>query len=101
MAQPAFSLSLSDIQHIARLARLELTDSEAAQKHAQLNHLFKFIAQMQAMDTSGIEPRAYPTEDCALRLRDDALTEFPERDAYQNCVPDVRDGLYRVPKVIE
>lgn len=74
---------------------------EAERTRAQLNHFFKFVAQIQAVDTRGIEPLAYPFEDCAPRLRDDALTEFPEREAYQKCAPDVHHGLYRVPKVIE
>src|SRR5260363_90488 len=99
MAPPDFSLSLGDIEHIADLARLELAASEAEHMHAQLSHFFKFVAQIQAVDTHGIEPLVYPVEEgCTPRLRDDTLTESPERDACQNGAPDIYNGLYRVPK---
>ncbi|CCD28727.1 Aspartyl/glutamyl-tRNA(Asn/Gln) amidotransferase subunit C (Asp/Glu-ADT subunit C) [Candidatus Glomeribacter gigasporarum BEG34] len=102
MAPPDFSLSLGDIEHIADLARLELAASEAEHMHAQLSHFFKFVAQIQAVDTHGIEPLVYPVEEgCTPRLRDDTLTESPERDACQNGAPDIYNGLYRVPQVIE
>src|SRR5260363_145082 len=70
MAPPDFSLSLGDIEHIADLARLELAASEAEHMHAQLSHFFKFVAQIQAVDTHGIEPLVYPVEEgCTPRLR--------------------------------
>jgi aspartyl-tRNA(Asn)/glutamyl-tRNA(Gln) amidotransferase subunit C len=101
MSRPGFSLSLSDIQRIAHLARLELTTDEAENARAQLNHFFELLTQMQAVDTHGVEPLAHPIEHNTLRLRDDVLTESPDREAYQKCAPDAHDGLYRVPKVIE
>lgn len=98
------SLTLSDVHRIAHLARLELSDADAAPLCDQLNDFFALVARMQAVDTTGIEPLAHPIEavwPVALRLREDALTEIVEREANQACAPAVQDGLYLVPRVIE
>jgi aspartyl-tRNA(Asn)/glutamyl-tRNA(Gln) amidotransferase subunit C len=98
------SLTLSDVQRIARLARLALGDAEARATLDQLNGIFGLIETMQAVDTQGIEPLATPLaaiEEVSLRLREDAITEPNDREAYQESAPAVRDGLYLVPKVIE
>ncbi|MEG7168327.1 Asp-tRNA(Asn)/Glu-tRNA(Gln) amidotransferase subunit GatC, partial [Pseudomonas aeruginosa] len=58
------------------------------------------IDQMQAVDTSGVEPLAHPLE-ATQRLRPDAVTETDHRDAYQTIAPAVEEGMYLVPKVIE
>jgi len=98
------ALTLTDVKRIAHLARLELADADAEHTLVQLNDFFGLVEQMQAVDTAGIAPLAHPIEqieDVALRLRDDAVTETVEREAFQRPAPAVQDGLYLVPKVIE
>jgi aspartyl-tRNA(Asn)/glutamyl-tRNA(Gln) amidotransferase subunit C len=98
------SLTLTDVKRIAHLARLELPDHEAEPTLARLNDFFGLVEQMQAVDTTGIEPLAHPIdaiEEVALRLRNDAVSECVEREEFQRCAPAVQDGLYLVPKVIE
>lgn len=99
------TLALSDVKRIANLSRLELTDQQADQTLEKLNGIFSLVEQMKAVDTSGIEPLSHPiaalTTDLALRLRDDAVTETNQREAYQKPAPATQDGLYLVPKVIE
>lgn len=98
------ALTLTDVKRIAHLARLELADADAEHTLTQLNDFFGLVERMQAVDTAGIAPLAHPIEhieDVALRLRDDAVTEAVDRDAYQRPAPAVQDGLYLVPKVIE
>ena len=98
------ALTLTDVKRIAHLARLELPDSAAGHTLAQLNEFFGLVEQMQAVDTTGIAPLAHPIEqieDVALRLRNDAVTEFDRRADYQQPAPAVQEGLYIVPKVIE
>ena len=98
------ALTLDDVKRIAHLARLELAGDEAARTLEQLNDFFGLVAQMQAVDTTGIAPLAHPIEqieEVALRLREDAVTESVRRDDLQRSAPAVRDGLYLVPKVIE
>ncbi len=98
------SLSLTDVERIAHLARLELSDDDAERMLAQLNHFFTLVERMQAVDTKGIAPLAHPIEQIepvALRLREDRVTAQIDRDANQQPAPAVQDGLYLVPKVIE
>ncbi|MEW5787084.1 MAG: Asp-tRNA(Asn)/Glu-tRNA(Gln) amidotransferase subunit GatC [Pseudomonadota bacterium] len=94
------SLSLQDVERIARLARIRVTESEAAGYRDQLNGIFGLIAEMQAVDTAGVEPMSH-AQDLAQRLRPDTVTEPDRRSAFQAVAPQVEDGLYLVPKVIE
>ena len=94
------SLSQDDVKRIAKLARIEIDDEEAAATQGQLNTIFGLIAAMQAVDTAGVEPMAHAQE-VYQRLRDDTVTETDHRAAFQAIAPAVEDGLYLVPKVIE
>lgn len=94
------SLTLADVEKIARLARLELSAAEADATLVQLNDIFALIEQIQAADTAGIEPMAHAV-DVVQRLRADAVSEADRRAAYQAVAPEVEAGLYLVPKVIE
>ncbi|PTD95810.1 Asp-tRNA(Asn)/Glu-tRNA(Gln) amidotransferase subunit GatC [Pseudothauera lacus] len=94
------SLSLEQVRRVAQLARIELTDADAAATQAKLNGIFDLIEQMQAVDTTGIEPMSHP-QDLATRLRTDAVSEADRRDAFQRIAPQTENGLYLVPKVIE
>jgi aspartyl-tRNA(Asn)/glutamyl-tRNA(Gln) amidotransferase subunit C len=96
------SLALSDVKRIANLARLELTEDQAASTLDKLNGIFSLVEQMRAVDTAGIEPLSHPLQqDLSLRLRDDVVTESNHREEYQKVAPATEDGLYLVPKVIE
>ena len=94
------ALERSDVEKIAHLARLGLTESEIPQTTATLNNILGLIDAMQAVDTTGIEPLAHPLE-ATQRLRADTVTEQNQRDAYQAVAPETEAGLYLVPKVIE
>jgi aspartyl-tRNA(Asn)/glutamyl-tRNA(Gln) amidotransferase subunit C len=94
------SLSLDDVSRIARLARIEISAAEAAQTRDQLNNILDFVAQLQAVNTDGIEPMAHAV-DVVQRLRSDTVTEIDHRDAFQAIAPETEAGLYLVPKVIE
>lgn len=99
------SLSLSDIDRLAKLAQLELSAQQSADTLAKLNDIFALVEQMKAVDTHGVEPLAHPVamwrNDLAMPLRADRVTEADRRDDYQQPAPSVQDGLYLVPKVIE
>lgn len=94
------SLTLDDVKRIAHLARIEVSEDEATGYLSQLSSILGLVEEMQAVDTSGIEPMAH-AQDVALRLREDAASEANRRDAYQAVAPQVEAGLYLVPKVIE
>lgn len=94
------SLSLDEVRHIAKLARLELADGDVDATQAKLNGIFSLIEEMQAVNTDGVEPMSHPQE-LAQRLRPDVVTEGKHRDAFQAIAPQTEAGLYLVPKVIE
>ncbi len=98
------ALTPQDTSRIAHLARLELSAAEAPEMLQQLNDFFGIVAQMDAVDTSGVEPLYTPLsaiQQLPLRLRDDLVTETDDRSANQRSAPAVEDGLFLVPKVIE
>jgi aspartyl-tRNA(Asn)/glutamyl-tRNA(Gln) amidotransferase subunit C len=94
------SLTLEQVKRIAHLARIEISDDEALTTQGHLNGIFQLIEQMQAVDTTGVEPMAH-AQDVSQRLRDDAVSETDRRAAYQAVAPEIEGGLYLVPKVIE
>lgn len=94
------SLSLQEVKRVAWLARIEITDAEAETARGHLNNIFALIEQMQAVDTEGVEPMAH-AQDVVQRLREDAVSETDQHALYQSVAPQVEDGLYLVPKVIE
>ena len=94
------SLSNEQVGHLARLARVALSDAEIDATRNKLNGIFALIEQMQAVDTTGVEPMSHPQE-LATRLRDDVVTEQSRREAFQKVAPQTEAGLYLVPKVIE
>ncbi len=94
------SLSLQEVKRVAWLARIEITDAEAAAAQAPLNDIFRLIEQMQSVDTEGVAPMAH-AQDVVQRLREDRVTEIDQHALYQSIAPQVEDGLYLVPKVIE
>jgi len=94
------SLDLDQIRRIARLARLAVSDAEAAATAGQLNRVLGLIEQMQAVDTEGVEPMSHAL-DLVQRLREDKVTENDRRSEFQAVAPAVEDGLYLVPRVVE
>lgn len=94
------TLSLSDIRRIARLARIEVSETEAQQNLVQLSGIFDLIEQMQAVNTQGIQPMSH-SQDMVQRLREDKVTESDQHTLFQSIAPQTEDGYYLVPKVIE
>lgn len=98
------ALTFKDIERVANLARLELRLDETERTLSQLNGFFALVAQMEAVNTDGVEPLAHPAAvlgEVALRLRDDIASEPNQREASQVSAPAVERGLFLVPKVIE
>jgi len=93
-------LSLEEIHRLARLARLELSAAEADDMRAQINGILAMVDEMRAVDTTGVAPMSHPQE-VTQRLRDDRVSEADQRELFHSLAPEVEDGLYLVPKVIE
>jgi aspartyl-tRNA(Asn)/glutamyl-tRNA(Gln) amidotransferase subunit C len=94
------SLSREQVQKIAHLARLKITEAESDAYALSLSRILGLIEQMNAVDTSAVAPMAHPT-DAGLRLREDVVTETDQRDRFLAIAPAAEAGLYLVPKVIE
>ncbi|EKD69778.1 MAG: aspartyl/glutamyl-tRNA amidotransferase subunit C [uncultured bacterium] len=94
------SLSLDEVKKIAHLARLNLTDEDAAIYAPQLSKILDFIEHMDQVDTSKVEPLSHSL-DISQRLRPDVITEPDLREKFQEIAPNTEAGLYLVPKVIE
>lgn len=94
------ALTLDDIKRIAHLARIELAPDEAGEVLHRLTGIFGLIEEMQAVDTSGVEPMSH-AQDVMLRMRDDVVTETDQHALFQSIAPQVAADLYLVPKVIE
>ncbi len=94
------TLKSEDVKNIAHLARLEISEDDVDQYAADLSNILDLVEQMNQVDTEGVQPMAHPL-DAKQRLRDDEISEQDQRDKFQAIAPDVENGLYRVPKVIE
>jgi aspartyl-tRNA(Asn)/glutamyl-tRNA(Gln) amidotransferase subunit C len=94
------ALTTRDVEHIAHLARLEVSGDEIADYVDKLSNIIDLVAELGALDTTDVVPMAHPL-DMVQRLRPDEVTEQDERDFYQQNAPSTGRGYYRVPKVIE
>lgn len=94
------SLERSDVEKIAHLARLAVSEEELDSVASDLSNILDLVAQMESADTSHVEPMAHPLH-MAQRLRVDEVTEKNQREQFQTVAPHVEDGLYLVPRVIE
>ena len=89
-----------NIEHLARLAQLQLSELEHKQISANLARIITMVDNMLAIDTEGVAPLAHPL-DADQRLRADLVTETVDRSLYQRGAPATEDGFYLVPRVIE
>ena len=97
-------LQPEDLQRLARLARIAVSDDDVTLLQWQLNGIFGLIDELQAVDTRGIEPLSHPldvVQPMSQRLRDDCVTEFDQRRANLANAPAQENGLFLVPKVLE
>ena len=94
------SLTKREVENVANLARLEITEGEIGRVVENLSSIINFVDQLQAADTDDVMPMAHPL-DMGQRLRADAVTEADQRKRYQVNAAEVEAGLYLVPKVIE
>lgn len=94
------SLDRSQVETVARLARLKIEESELDATVSSLNSILELVDHLQAVDTEGVEPLANPL-DAAQRLRADVVSEENQREKLQANAPAAEKGLFLVPKVID
>ncbi len=95
-------LDKKNIQHIANLARLELTDEELETYGSQLSNILNYIDQLREVDVSGVEPTAQ-TAGLENIFREDEIEEWDKEEARAALeqAPELEDGQVKVKRVIE
>ena len=94
------SVDRETVERIAELARIQVPQEELAEVNRRLNEILGMIEQLQSVDTSGVIPMANPL-DATQRLRSDDVIESDQSADFQAIAPNVDEGLYLVPKVID
>ncbi|HEU4602954.1 MAG TPA: Asp-tRNA(Asn)/Glu-tRNA(Gln) amidotransferase subunit GatC [Steroidobacteraceae bacterium] len=95
------SLTRHDVENIAHLARLSITEAELSVYVDSLSKILNFVEQLATVNTADIEPMAHPLADQVQRMREDEVLDRDQHEKYQKNAPRVEAGLYLVPKVIE
>jgi aspartyl-tRNA(Asn)/glutamyl-tRNA(Gln) amidotransferase subunit C len=95
------SLTRPEVEKIAQLARLSITEQEMPVYVASLSSIVDFVADLAKVDAGAVLPMAHPLAGLSQRLRDDVVTETDHHEEYQANAASVQAGLYVVPRVIE
>ena len=94
------SVDTATVRHIAKLARLKMSDAEVEALVPELNNILGWVEQLGEVNTDGVEPLT-AVIDQKLRLRDDVVNDGNVRDKVLLNAPDAQHGFFAVPKVIE
>ncbi|HEV8056879.1 MAG TPA: Asp-tRNA(Asn)/Glu-tRNA(Gln) amidotransferase subunit GatC [Actinomycetota bacterium] len=89
-----------DIEHVAKLARLELTDEEKARLRDQLGVILENAAKVSEVATDDVPPTAYAIPRSNV-LRPDEITQSLTTEEVLSNAPEVEDDRFKVPKVVE
>lgn len=92
-------ISREDVAHVARLARLDVTDEELDRYTGQLAAVLRHAEDVEALDLADVPPTAHPLPLVNV-LRDDAVRPSLDRDEVLAAAPDAEDGRFRVPSIL-
>ncbi|PYO58030.1 MAG: Asp-tRNA(Asn)/Glu-tRNA(Gln) amidotransferase subunit GatB [Candidatus Rokuibacteriota bacterium] len=98
MTEP--KISLKDVEHVARLARLELSDADKERMRRELDSILSYIDKLRAVDTEGVEPTSHAVPLTNVMREDVTRSSFPQSDMLANA-PERSGDFFRVPKIIE
>ncbi len=93
-------ISIEQVEHIARLARLGLSDEEKVLYTGQLSKILEYIEKLNELDTSGVEPTSHVVQLSNVMREDVPKESLPLEEALRNA-PDRKGPFYRVPPIIE
>lgn len=94
------SVDLATVKRVAHLARIAVTDEDAARMEGELNAILGFVEQLSEVDVEGIEPMT-SVMPMAMRLRTDVVTDGSKADDIVANAPETTDNFFLVPKVVE
>jgi aspartyl-tRNA(Asn)/glutamyl-tRNA(Gln) amidotransferase subunit C len=98
MADP--KITLAEVLHVARLARLELGPEDQERMRRELDGILSYIDKLRALDTEGVEPTSHAVPVTNVMRDDQVRPSFPQADMLANA-PDRSGDFFRVPKIIE
>ncbi|MFL5928667.1 MAG: Asp-tRNA(Asn)/Glu-tRNA(Gln) amidotransferase subunit GatC [Gaiellaceae bacterium] len=90
------AISRDEVLHVARLARLELTDAEIGKFQVQLSDIIEAISKVSELDLSDVPPTAHPLEIANTWAEDEPRPSLSTADAFANA-PEREDGYFKVP----
>lgn len=93
------SVTKKDVEHIAKLARLKVTEGEAEHFTSQLNQILSYVEKLNELDTENIEPLSNPVENTNV-FREDKLKPSINTEEALRSAPDKDEEHFKVPKVI-
>ena len=94
------SITPAEVLHVARLARLELSEAELETMRAQLTSILTYIDRLKALDVTGVEPTSHAVPLLNVMRDDEVVPSFPQDEMLRNA-PDRAGELFRVPRIIE
>ena len=98
--RPIMSVTNEQVRHIARLARIAMSEEELDRLVPELNNILGWVEQLGEVNTDGVEPLT-AVIDQKLRLRDDVVNDGGVQDDVLANAPEAQHGFFAVPKVIE
>lgn len=93
-------ITKEEVEHVARLARLELTEEEKERMRAQLDSILQYMEKLNELDTAGVEPTSHAIPMVNVMREDELRPCLPQEEALANA-PDRQDLFFRVPRIIE
>jgi aspartyl-tRNA(Asn)/glutamyl-tRNA(Gln) amidotransferase subunit C len=94
------AISRSEVEYVAKLARLNLTEEEAVKYTEQLNSILEFAGKLNELDTTNVPPTSHVL-DVSNVMRDDEVRPSASREDALRNAPDEEDGQFKVPAVME
>lgn len=94
------SITIQDVEHVAKLARLELKEEEKQQFVEQLNAILKHVEQLNELDTENVEPTSHVMKLFNVMREDEVRPSWPIEKVLLNA-PEEEDGQFKVPAVLE
>lgn len=88
------------VDHVARLARLDLSDDERARMEAELTQILDYAEAIQALDLDDVEPTSHSIEIRNVMRPDEVRPSLPQ-DEVLALAPEAEDGRFKVPRIIE
>lgn len=93
-------MDLDTVKKVARLARLEMNETELEAVRVKLGNIMKFVEQLEEVNTDQVKPLANVV-DIKLRLRDDVVNDGDQQKAVLANAPEAMEGFFVVPKIVE